>query len=125
MSTITLVTRYRPVRVGLLVEAGEIDDLVEAAGINTLLWGGIFNPMITVTEGRESADNLIRLFRPDVLQPIGGSKSAKGVLEQYPYLRDQHLSKLFNYPLCKKTGRTELNSKTNRLKHFEDEFLMR
>ena len=49
MATTSLSVKYRPIKIGFLVRDGSIDDLVKAAGINTLLWGGIHNPIIPIS----------------------------------------------------------------------------
>jgi hypothetical protein len=46
MNTTRVYIKKRPVKIGFLIEEGNIDDLVKIAGINTLLWGGIYNPII-------------------------------------------------------------------------------
>ena len=70
MSTINLSVKYRPVKIGFLVEYGDIDALVRIAGMNNLLWGGIYNPIIPVSKDTTFAERLIKLFSVDVLCPI-------------------------------------------------------
>ncbi len=52
MTVTSVNVAYRPVRVGCLVREGVIDDVVAAAALNTMAWGGMFNPLIPV--GRTS-----------------------------------------------------------------------
>jgi hypothetical protein len=44
MATINISVKYRPIRIGFLVRDGEVKDVIRAAEIITLLWGGIYNP---------------------------------------------------------------------------------
>jgi hypothetical protein len=37
---------YRPVRIGWVVDEPDVATLAMAAGFNTCLWGGRFNPII-------------------------------------------------------------------------------
>ena len=74
MASVNLTIKYRPIRIGFLVRDGSIEDLVKAAGINTLLWGGIYNPFIPVGTENEFAEQLMNLFSIDVLFPVNHTK---------------------------------------------------
>ena len=70
MNTTMVYIKKRPVKIGFLIEEGNIDDLVEIAGINTLLWGGIYNPIIPINDNSERlSKNLIKTF--DVNRIVG------------------------------------------------------
>ncbi len=88
MASINLSIKYRPVRTGFLVRDGSIDDLVKAAGINTLLWGGIYNPIIPVSTDSKFAERLMNLFSVDVLFPVSHTKEIDDLIKKYPFLRD-------------------------------------
>ena len=67
MATNSLSIKYRPIKIGFLIRDGSIDDLVKAAEINTLLWGGIYNPIIPVSKSNKDFSNqLLSLFSVDV-----------------------------------------------------------
>lgn len=83
MATTTLSVRYRPVRIGFLVEDGNINDLIEVAGINTLLWGGIYNPIIPLYKNIEHTELLIKSFNIDVLFPIKEFADYKSFFKNY------------------------------------------
>jgi hypothetical protein len=88
MSTISLSIKYRPVRIGFLIPEGSIDNLVKAAELNCLLWGGIYNPIIPVSSKTEEfANKLINLFSVDVLYPITHTYEIDKVLESNKYLK--------------------------------------
>jgi hypothetical protein len=87
MASINLLIKYRPVRIGFLVRDGSIDDLVKAAGINTLLWGGIYNPIIPVSTNSKFAEQLMNLFSVDVLFPTSHTKEIDDLIEKYPFLK--------------------------------------
>jgi len=87
MASINLSIKYRPVRIGFLVQHGSIDDLVKAAGINTLLWGGIYNPIIPVSTNSKFAEQLMNLFSVDVLFPTSHTKEIDDLIKKYPFLR--------------------------------------
>lgn len=69
MGTAMLSVGYRPARIGLLVREGSLDDLLAAVRLNTLLWGGLVNPIIPIGSDSKLADALVKLFRVDVVCP--------------------------------------------------------
>lgn len=88
MASINLLIKYRPVIIGFLVRDGSIDDLVKAAGINTLLWGGIYNPIIPVSTDLKFAEQLMNLFSVDLLFPVSYSQGIDDLIKKYPFLND-------------------------------------
>lgn len=89
MAITTLLLKYRPIKIGFLIRDGSIEDLVTAAGINTLLWGGIYNPIIPISEKNNSfSDQLINLFSVDVLYAVSHTKEIDKFIENNPFLSD-------------------------------------
>lgn len=79
--------QYRPLRIGFCVRNGNIQDLLFAAKLNTLLWGGIFNPIIPIG-AREGLDhNLVKLFKVDVLIPVVNGDEIKKFIEHYKWAK--------------------------------------
>lgn len=93
MSTTSASIRYRPLRIGFLVRDGVIDDLVCAAGLNTLLWGGIYNPMIPLSPWKppNSAEQLLDLFSVDVLVPVSQSEAISAFMKKHKFLQPQNI----------------------------------
>jgi len=90
MSFSRLSVKYKPLRIGFLVRDGSIEDLVKAAGINSLLWGGIFNPIIPIKNGNNIfAHQLIKLFAVDVLYSVTNTQEITDFKSKYPFLRDR------------------------------------
>lgn len=99
MGTSTLFYKYRPIRIGFLVEDGNIANVVKAAGINNLLWGGIYNPIIPISENSELAARLVKLFRPDILFSVTtNNQEIEKFRTCYPFLRSPRYSsdEIFN-----------------------------
>jgi hypothetical protein len=69
------------------VRPGVLADVVAAAQLNTLLWGGRFNPIIVVGEHAEAARGLIRDFRVDLLHAVAEDARLQAVVEEYDHLR--------------------------------------
>lgn len=82
--------KYKPLRIGFLVREGSIEDVVKAAGINSVLWGGIYNPLIpiAITGENASAKRLVELFSIDLLYPVTETPEIQAFQKEYPYLRD-------------------------------------
>ncbi len=85
-STLNLLIKYRPVRIGLLVRAGNLDDLTIAAGLNTLLAGGIYNPIIPISTNTDFAEKLIESYNVDVLHSVADTSELHAFREKYPFL---------------------------------------
>jgi hypothetical protein len=63
--------------------------LIKASGINTLLWGGIYNPLIPVSfTNKNFANQLLNLFAVDVLFPVAQSPEIDEVIRENPFLKD-------------------------------------
>ncbi|NMB80611.1 MAG: hypothetical protein GYA14_02200 [Ignavibacteria bacterium] len=88
MASVNLSIKYRPVKIGFLVRDGSIEDLVKSVGINTLLWGGIYNPIIPVSTDSKFAEQLMNLFSVDVLFPVSHTKEIYDLTQKYPFLKD-------------------------------------
>jgi hypothetical protein len=86
MSTKNLSIKYSPVRIGFLVRDGNIGDLVTVAGINTLLYGGLHNPIIPISENNDFAERLLEIFNIDVLYPISSNVHIDTFAAEHPYL---------------------------------------
>lgn len=86
MTTTNLSIKYRPVKIGFLVRDGSIEDLVKASGINTLLWGGIYNPIIPVSKDMRFVEQLMRLLSIDTLFPVSHTEEIDGLIKKYPFL---------------------------------------
>ena len=48
MANVSLSVKYRPLSIGFCVKDGNIDDLATVAELNTLLCGGMYNPIIVL-----------------------------------------------------------------------------
>jgi len=76
---------YRPLRIGWAIRAGDFDALRSAMRLSFALWGGRFNPVIVVDQ-EEQAQELIDLFRLDMILSVGDSEIVKSFPKRFPYL---------------------------------------
>lgn len=89
MATSTISVKYRPIKIAFLVQEGNVDDLVKAAGINTLLWGWVYNPIIPVSDNNQNHVNkLLELFNIDVFYKVSETDSINQIIEENKFLRD-------------------------------------
>jgi hypothetical protein len=77
--------KYRPVRIGWVVQGRDLAQLLTAASWNTCLWGGRFNPIIPMDD-IDLANNLIATFGVDVLIPVAASDATKAFIDNYSHL---------------------------------------
>ena len=84
-SSIRVDISYRPLRIGWAVHAGDFDALRSAMRLSFALWGGRFNPVIVVDQ-EEQAQDLVDLFRLDMIVPVGDSDILKSFPKRFPYL---------------------------------------
>jgi hypothetical protein len=97
MGTTNINILYRPIRIGFLIPDGDIDGLVKAATINSLLWGGINNPMIPIGADTNQAKNLIEIFNVDTIFPINDSIDMDKLYDKYSPMRHAHLIGYANF----------------------------
>lgn len=84
MATTTLSVKYRPIKIGFLVRDGSVKDLVKAAGINTLLWGGIHNPITPISAtNKDFSNQLLKLFSVNVLFAVSRTTEIDGVINLF------------------------------------------
>lgn len=85
MDTLSVTVRYRPLRIGWCIRAGDLTSLREAWRLSFTMWGGCFNPIIPV-DNIEYARALVDLFRVDLLWPVSNDAAVKSFIEMFPHL---------------------------------------
>lgn len=81
--------KYKTLRVGFLVREGHVEDLVTAAGINSVLWGGIHNPILPISNTDNNfAKQLMELYSVDLLYALVETPEILSFKSKYPFLRD-------------------------------------
>lgn len=87
MSTIPVNLKYRPLRVGWCVEAGDIEAFRKAVRWTFTLWGGRYNPIIPIDDP-EFATRLIAIYRVDTLVAATTSDAVKAFIDGQKHLPD-------------------------------------
>jgi hypothetical protein len=87
MSLENIKITYRSLRIGFCVRNGNIQDIITASKLNTLLWGGIYNPIIPVGAPDDLADKLVNFFQVDVLVPIVDTDEIKDFIKKHEWAR--------------------------------------
>ena len=85
MDTLRVDICYRPLRIGWVIQSGDIGAFRQAVKLSNTLRGGRFNPIL-VADCEEESRRLVDLFRVDFLLPIGNSDEVKTFPEKFPYL---------------------------------------
>jgi len=85
MNTLSLRIRYRPLRIGWCLQHGDLASFRKAIRLNHALWGGRFNPIISVG-APEIGKQIVRAFHLDLLIPLSGDVEVKTFVDQFPYL---------------------------------------
>jgi hypothetical protein len=80
---------------GWCVQSGDFDALRTAIQYSNVFWGGRYNPIIPADQ-RDLADQLIMLFRVDVLWPLSRTADVASCLQRHPHLINPfHHERLF------------------------------
>lgn len=87
MDTLRVDICYRPLRIGWAIRAGDFEAFRKAVRYSCALWGGRFNPILVVDREQE-ATQLVDLFRPDVILPIGNGEELKAFKKRHSHLID-------------------------------------
>lgn len=85
MSSLSIRLRYRPIRIGWCVQRGDVDAFRRSLRRSFSLWGGRYNPLITIDDPDE-ARGLINLFRVDCLHPASDTDAVKAFIEAQVHL---------------------------------------
>lgn len=83
--TLSVQVKYRPLRIGFCVEAGDFDGLRKAVRLTNVFWGGCFNPIIPINN-EKLAKQLISVFRVDFLYPVSNTNNVENFIKKFDYL---------------------------------------
>jgi len=86
MASTTIGVGYRPLRIGFCVNPNNIDEIREVIRLNTMLWGGIYNPIIPVDSDLEFSKQLTNLFQVDLLYPLNRTKQLTDFIKDNKHL---------------------------------------
>jgi hypothetical protein len=82
MASVGLRISRRPLRIGWCVRQGDFSSLRIAVRLTSSLWGGRYNPIITVDDDKH-AKRLIRGFRVDALFPVGADPLVSAFVQSH------------------------------------------
>lgn len=97
MGTTSIHVTYRPLRIGFFIRQGDIEGLAKAAMINSLLWGGIFNPVIPVGDDLELCKKLVELFNIDSIFQLEDSIDVDKIYSKYSQIRNAQVIGHLNF----------------------------
>ena len=85
METVRVKIAYRALRICWAIKAGDKDGFRKAVRQSHALWGGRFNPIVIVDRESE-AKRIVKVFRADVIFPVGDSDAVKAFAAKFPHL---------------------------------------
>ena len=71
MDVVNLRIRYRPMRIGLCIDEGDIEGFRVAIMLASTMWGGKFNPIIPVGESDVYVKTLSAAFQTAAHESVG------------------------------------------------------
>jgi hypothetical protein len=87
MDVVNLRIRYRPMRIGLCIDEGDIEAFRAAIMLASTMWGGRFSPIIPVGESDVHANALSAAFQVDVLYPVTETKAVTAFVDSAAHLK--------------------------------------
>ena len=87
MDVVNLRIRYRPMRIGLCIDEGDIEAFRVAIRLASTMWGGKFNPIIPVGESDVQANALSAAFQVDVLYPVTETTAVTAFVDSAAHLK--------------------------------------
>lgn len=88
MESLNFFINYRPVKIGFLIKENDFDDLEKAVKLNTILQGGICNPIIPVSKRIKNAETLIKKFDVDLIHPVSSDDFIDSIVKKYHHLKN-------------------------------------
>jgi hypothetical protein len=85
MDTARVDISYRPLRIAWAISDGDMTAFRAAVRFSYALWGGRYNPIVTV-EREEQAALIVDAFKADVIYSIGDSPRVKDFPNRFPHL---------------------------------------
>jgi hypothetical protein len=85
MDTLSLRIKYRPLRIGWCLSAGDFASLKKALQLTHTIWGGRYNPIIPVDD-IDFGSQLVNLFRVDFLFPVSEDQKVTTFIKKFSYL---------------------------------------
>jgi hypothetical protein len=119
MDTLRVDICYRPLRIGWVIQCGDIVAFRRAVKMSYTLWGGRFNPIL-MADREEDARRLIDLFRVDLLLPVGTNNQVTDFPKKFPHLINPFFHDAIFIDGANKQNRAQLLDVHNTLAHLHD-----
>jgi hypothetical protein len=91
MGSTSIRVSYRPLRIGFLVPEGAVELAAEAARINSLLWGGMNNPIVPVGNDPDQVKAFISAFTVDTIFSLDDSIDLDRLYGKYSQIRHHQM----------------------------------
>ncbi|MDR3464111.1 MAG: hypothetical protein P4L76_17550 [Beijerinckiaceae bacterium] len=109
---------YRPLRVAWAIASGDREAFRQAIRLSHTLWGGRFNPIVIVD--RPEAEDLVELYRADMIVTLGDSLEVQKFAERFPHLMKPYFPDTLFLRDTKAPGRAHLLDVHNAVVYCHD-----
>jgi hypothetical protein len=84
MDTVRVDICYRPLRIAWAIHSSDREAFRNVMRLSYTMWGGTYNPIVLVD--RKEAQQIVELFRADLIVPLGDSTEVKDFPKKFPHL---------------------------------------
>ncbi len=109
---------YRPLRVVWAIASGDREAFRQAVRLSHTLWGGRFNPIVIIDH--PEAEDLVELYRADMIVTLGDSPEVKEFGERFPHLMRPYFPDTLFLRDTKAPGRAHLLDVHNAVAYCRD-----
>jgi hypothetical protein len=109
---------YRPLRVVWAIASGDREAFRQAVRLSHTLWGGRFNPIVIIDH--PEAEDLVELYRADMIVTLGDSPDVKKFDERFPHLMRPYFPDTLFLRDTKAPGRAHLLDVHNAVAYCRD-----
>lgn len=119
METARVDVVYRPLRIGFALNSSDRTSFRKVVRLCNAFWGGRYNPILAVDQ--PEATELVEVFRPDFLIPVGDDPSIAAFVAKFPYLINPLLSDELFIPASRgRDGQARLLDIYNLIVHLRE-----
>ncbi len=109
---------YRPLRVVWAIASGDREAFRQAVRLSHTLWGGRFNPIVIIDH--PEAEDLVELYRADMIITLGDSPEVKEFGDRFPHLMRPYFPDTLFLRDTKAPGRAHLLDVHNAVAYCRD-----
>ena len=119
METARVDVVYRPLRLGFALISTDRASFRKVVRVCNPFWGGRYNPILAVD--RPEAVQLVEVFRPDFLVPVGDDPAVASFVANFPHLKNPLFPEELFFPASHgREGQAQLLDIQNLIVHWRE-----